>query len=71
MSEIDRELTSLKSEKRMSEMAIKGYQNELAKRLNGSMGNDMMDVLSGKKFVKLTKWQKFRYKFDNFLKIFN
>jgi site-specific recombinase XerC len=71
MSEIDRELTSLKSEKRMSEMAIKGYQNELAKKLNGSMGNDMMDVLSGKKFVKLTKWQKFRYKFDNFLKIFN
>ena len=71
MSEIGRELTSLKSEKRMSEMAIKGYQNELANKLNGSMGNDMMDVLSGKKYVKLTKWQKFRYKFDNFLKIFN
>lgn len=71
MSEIDRELTSLKSEKRMSEMAIKGYQNELAEKLNGSMGADMTDVLSGKKFVRLTKWQKFRYKFDNFLKMFN
>ena len=55
----------------MSEMAIKGYQNELAEKLNGSMGADMTDVLSGKKFVRLTKWQKFRYKFDNFLKMFN
>lgn len=71
MSEIDRELTSLKSEKRMSEMAIRGYQNEIANKLNGSMGDDMMDVLSGKKYVKLTKWQKLRYKIDNFLNLFN
>ena len=71
MNELDRELTSLKSEKRMSEMAVKGYQNEMAEKLNGAMGNDMMDVLSGKKFVKLTKWQKLRYKIDNFLNLFN
>lgn len=71
MSEIDREFTSLKSEKRMSEMAIRGYQNEIANKLNGSMGDDMMDVLSGKKYVKLTKWQKLRYKIDNFLNLFN
>lgn len=71
MSEIDREFTSLKSEKRMSEMAIRGYQNEIANKLNGSMGDDMMDVLSGKKSVKLTKWQKLRYKIDNFLNLFN
>ena len=71
MSEIDRELTSLKSEKRMSEMAIKGYQNEIADKLNGFMGNDMMDVLAGRKFVKLTKWQKLKYKIDNFLNLFN
>ena len=71
MSEIDREFTSLKSEKRMSEMAIRGYQNEIANKLNGSMGDDMMDVLSGKKCVKLTKWQKLKYKIDNFLNLFN
>ena len=71
MSEIDREFTSLKSEKRMSEMAIRGYQNEIANKLNGSMGDDMLDVLSGKKYVKLTKWQKLRYKIDNFLNLFN
>jgi hypothetical protein len=71
MNELDRELTSLKSEKRMSEMAVKGYQNEMAEKLKGAMGNDMMDVLSGKKFVKLTKWQKLRYKIDNFLNLFN
>lgn len=71
MSEIDRELTSLKSEKRMSEMAIRGYQSEIANKLNGAMGDDMMDVLSGKKYVKLTKWQKLRYKIDNFLNLFN
>jgi hypothetical protein len=71
MSEIDRELTSLKSEKRMSEMAIRGYQSEIANKLNGSMGDDMMDVLSGKKYVKLTKWQKLKYKIDNLLDLFN
>ena len=71
MSQLDREITSLNSERRMSELAIKGYQNDLAKRLNGSMGDDMKDVLSGKKVVKLTIWQKLRYKIDNFLNIFN
>ncbi len=71
MSELDREFTSLKSEKRMSEMAIKGYHNEIAEKLNGAMGNDMVDVLAGKKFVKLTMWQKLKYKVDNFLSLFN
>ena len=71
MSQLDREMTSLESERRMSEMAVKGYQNELAGKLNGSMGDDIRDVLSGKKTVKLTRWQKLRYKIDNFLNIFN
>ena len=71
MNELNREMTSLNSERRMSQMAIRGYQSQIADKLNGSMGNDMMDVLSGKKHVKLTKWQKLRYKIDNLLRIFN
>ena len=52
----------------MGEAAIKGHQNALSALLNGTMGKDMNDVLSGKKTVKLTLKQKFRYKIYNFFK---
>ena len=71
MNEIDRELTTLKSEKRMDILALKGHQWNIAEQLNGSMGKDMTDVLSGKKKVELTFWTKVKYKINNFLKIFN
>ena len=43
----------------------------LSEMLNGSMGKDIDDVLSGKKQVKLTWRQKMKYKIDNFFKLFN
>ena len=66
--ELSMELMSLESEKRMGEAAIKGHQNALSALLNGTMGKDMNDVLSGAKTVKLTLKQKFRYKIYNFFK---
>lgn len=71
MNEIDREVTTLKSEKRMDILALKGHQWNIAEQLNGSMGKDMTDVLSGKKKVELTFWTKVKYRINNFLKIFN
>ena len=71
MNEYDREVTTYNSEKRMDALALKGLQWNIAEQLNGSMGKDMNDVLTGKKKVELTFWMKLKYKINNFLKIFN
>ena len=65
---IDKELQSLNGERMMSRVAVRGYQSQIADKLRGAMGDDMMKVLNGERVVKLTKWQKFKYKIDNFLK---
>lgn len=70
-SEYNRELTTYESEKRMDALALKGLQWNIAEQLKGSMGQDMNDVLSGKKKVKLTFWRKLKYRIDNFLSMFN
>lgn len=67
---ISRESTTLMSERRMSDMALKGHQAMLSDMLNGSMGEDIDEVLSGRRKVKLTFWEKLRYKLDAFLKHF-
>ena len=69
--EYNRELTTYNSEKRMDMLALKGLQWNIAEQLNGSMGKDMNDVLSGKKKVKLTFWTKLKHKFNSFLSLFN
>ena len=71
MNEIDRELTTLRSEKRMDTLALKGHQWNIAEQLKGSMGKDMNEVLSGKKTVELTFWTKLKFKINNFLSLFN
>lgn len=71
MNELDRELTTYKSEKRMDTLALKGHQWNIAEQLKGSMGKDMEDVLSGKKKVEFTFWTKLKFKINNFLKLFN
>jgi hypothetical protein len=55
----------------MDKLALKGHQWNIAEQLNGTMGKDMNDVLSGKKRVEFTFWTKLRYNINNFLKIFN
>jgi len=65
--EMSREIQSLYSEKRMDRLALKGHQWTIAQQLNGSMGQDMKDVLEGKKTVKLSFWKKIKYKIDSFL----
>lgn len=65
--ELNREIVSLESEKRMDELALKAHQNTIAAMLNGSMGEDMKEVLSGKKKVKFSFWRRIRNSFDKLL----
>lgn len=70
MSNLSRELTTLNSEKKLSEMAIKGQQNELAIKLRGSMGREIREALEPKK-ERVGFWKKVKYSFDNFLRMIN
>jgi hypothetical protein len=59
---IQREATTLESEKKMSKLALKAHQRALAEQLRGSMGEDINKTV---KKNKLTFWDKV----DNFLKM--
>jgi hypothetical protein len=65
--EMSREIQSLYSEKRMDRLALKGHQWTIAQQLNGSMGQDMKDVLEGKKQVKFSLWRRIKNSFDKLL----
>ena len=53
---LEREATTLESEKKMSELALKAHQRALAAQLRGSMGEDINKTVKEKK--KLTFWDK-------------
>ena len=59
---LEREATTLESEKKMSELALKAHQRALAAQLRGSMGEDINKTV---KKNKLTFWDKV----DKFLKM--
>ena len=65
--EMSREIQTLYSEKRMDRLALKGHQWTISQQLNGSMGQDMKDVLDGKKTVKLSFLKKIKHKIDSIL----
>lgn len=56
--ELNKELRGLKNDQLMTERAIANKQEEIARKLQGEMGQDMMDVINGKKKVKLTFKEK-------------
>ena len=73
--ELNRELRGLKNDKIMTERAVDSEKNRWAELLKGELGQDMKDVLSGKKKVKLSFKEKMNYKFkyykNKLKKIFN
>lgn len=69
--EMSREIQTLESEKRMDKLALKGNQWTIAQQLNGSMGQDMKDVLEGKKQVKFSLWRRIKNGFDKLLWVLN
>jgi hypothetical protein len=64
---MSRELQTLESERRMDKLALKGHQWTIAQQLNSSMGQDMRDVLEGKKQVKFSLWRRIKNSFDKLL----
>ncbi len=52
--ELNRELRGWKNDKIMTERAVDFEKNRWADLIKGEMGNDIDDVLSGKKKVRLT-----------------
>lgn len=58
---LQREITTLDSEKKMSELALKAHQNALAAQLRGSMGEDINKTVKKKKSF----WDKI----DKFLRM--
>ena len=67
--EISKELRSLNGERALGNKMLDGQRNQMAEMLRGGMGRDMMDVLSGKKKVKLPWKQRFKRKMDFFREI--
>ena len=59
-----REYAQYKNERKMDELAIKGYQNQMAEKLRGSMGEDIKKSFEPKKD---NAWTRFKKSFDNFL----
>jgi hypothetical protein len=58
---VQREMTSLDSERKMSELALKAHQNSLAAQLRGSMGKDINRTVKKKETI----WNKI----DKFLRM--
>ena len=58
MSELDTELDRLRRERSGRAIAVKGQQTHYAELLKGGMGQEMKDVLSGKKKIKQPRKNK-------------
>ena len=56
-----KEFTTLQSERKMGETEIKSSQSQIANKLRGAMGRDMIDVLDGRKKVKISKIRKLKH----------
>ena len=65
--ELNRELRELKKENDSYEAELSRQRQLMAQSLKEEMGRDMMDVLSGKVQVKLSLWERIKYKIRFYL----
>ena len=56
-----KEFTTLQSERKMGETEIKSSQSQISNKLRGAMRRDMIDVLDGRKKVKISKIRKLKH----------
>lgn len=66
---LDMEIESLQGERMMGETELRSTQSSISEKLHGAMGNDMIDVLDGKKKIVMSKKLKLRYRINNFFKM--
>lgn len=65
-TDVNKELAVLEMERTMVKHSIEGAKNEMANMLLGGMGQDMEDVLTGKKVIKVKKRNIFGKMLDAF-----
>lgn len=64
--ELNKELRGLKNDRKMTERSIAFQQTEIAKKLKGEMGKDMMDILNGNKKIEIPLKQKVKFRINRF-----
>ena len=62
-----RELRGLDNDRIMTQRIIKTQQEAWIRSLNGKLGEDMRDVLNGKKTVKVPWKMKLKYRWNKFI----
>lgn len=68
----NQELYGLKQDKKKYEKELSSFQHKFAAALRNELGEDIQNVINGKTLVKLSFWEKIKYKTRFFLdKIFN
>jgi len=65
--ELEMEKRELENERRMSARILKSNQEHIAEMLKGEMGNDMKDVIQGKKFVRESFFKRLTYKINYYI----
>lgn len=63
----NRELNQLNNDRKKMEIELSNERDRIASLLIGEMGKDIDDVLCGKKIVKLSFFEKVKYKAKFFL----
>lgn len=66
---INKELTNINNDKIIFEHELKTHRDNIAHMLKTDMGKDIDDVLSGKKIVKLSFFEKIKYKTKYYLNL--
>lgn len=66
---INKELTNINNDKIIFEHELKTHRDNIAHMLKTDMGKDIDNVLSGKKIVTLSFFEKFKYKTKYYLNL--
>jgi hypothetical protein len=68
--DLSKELEGLEKDKAISEYELGLQRNKIALQLQGGMGTDIDNVLSGKEKIALSTKEKINYKIKNFFSRF-
>jgi phosphosulfolactate synthase (CoM biosynthesis protein A) len=69
-SVLQREINGLVGDLNMNKIAIETVQNDMKAQLVGKMGEDINAVLSGKRTVSATKYERRKFKIKSWFKRF-
>lgn len=59
---ISQELRGWEQDKKKTQAALSSYQHQMAEALKNEMGEDIQKVMKGELVVKLSFWEKMKYR---------